>query len=116
MEHIIQRVQRAWSTFQGYNEADKAEYKNAGMAYFKAWVKQAGIKATLRYNKAGVAVAGDITMKGEGWEAFICEGLAGLPPVLVRTVNADGRNPGMNHWFNFRDFINWRPSHLGLPA
>lgn len=105
----VDRIKRAWRTFEGYDAAEKAEYKSAGMAFFRAWMKAAGVQAKLTYNPGGVAVTGDVKLTGNGWECYIVHGTT--EPILVRT--SVGNRSGANNWLSFERFIDWRPEHLG---
>lgn len=57
-----------WRAVGGYNEVTKDALKSAGMAYLKALRTCLGWNgADVRYNRGGIAVAGDFYLHSDHW-------------------------------------------------
>jgi hypothetical protein len=121
-EATITRLKRAMAAFQGYDDPKKKEFELAGKAFFREWLAEHKIEGKITYNKAGIAVAGDVRCFGTGWEAEICHGTSyNLPPIMFRsrdpnygTDRKKGQTTrtGTNQWFTFEKFAGLTPDQL----
>lgn len=92
-----------WSKSCSYDEKQKLAFHRAARAALKRLADELGLPADsydLRSNKAGIAVAGEVTLHGEAIYVQVSQSMMGSDKsVLIRTCN--GRKDytgGTNHF------------------
>jgi hypothetical protein len=109
-ELVALRRGRQANAYTEYDEKRKQEFRNAATTYLRAVADALGLKEgeyDLRYNPAGIAVAGDITLHTDTLyvtfsDSFWCLG------VLYRSVK--GRRDytgGPNQWMRMKTLADW---------
>lgn len=99
MQYATDRLSTACRRFRGYDTELKQEFGKAARNFLRVWAKKHGQVGMIEWNKAGIAVSGEVSFRAADYVIWIqADSCAGLPPIMFRKQVGNGAGEGSNNF------------------